>query len=310
MAQGESTQTDTPDVAGKLVSYALLIFMGLAWGLGVSLSKIGGETGAHPLGLAQWQVTVAALVTFFASIAFSSLPTPRRDVVRFGLVCGAVGIAFPAIAIYFAATHLPAGVVAIAYASMPLFTYAMSVVAGSESSDWRRLLGVIVGLVAMGFIILPKSALPDPSMVPWVLLAFGASVSMSFENFFAGAYRPAGVSSLALSFCRQFGAAVWLTPAAAVSGTFLPLLAPWGAMQWAATGAGLISGIAFTALLYVIKTSGAVFGSQASYLITLAGVGWGMILFGERHSAWVWLALVLTLVAVSLVRPQHDRPLD
>ena len=103
---------------------------------------------------------------------------------------------------------------------------------------------------------------------------------------------------------RQIGAVTLLTPLALATGTLLPLLEPWSAMQWAATGTGLISGIAFSCLLYVIVTSGAVFATQSAYIITLAGVGWGMILFAERHPAWVWLALALTLIAVALVRPE------
>lgn len=284
--------------------YGLVLFMGLAWGLGISLSKIGGETGAHPIGLAQWQVTVAALVTFAVCAVTRTLPAPRADLVRFGLVCGAVGIAFPAMALFQAAKHLPAGIVAIAFATLPLFTYLMSVAWGLEAPSWRRFLGVIVGLAAMAMILLPQAALPDPQAWPWVVLALVASVSMSFENFFAGAFRPDAAGSFALSFARQVGAVALLTPLALLTGTLLPLLEPWSAMQWAATGAGLISGIAFSCLLYVIATSGAVFATQSAYVITLAGVGWGMILFAERHSAWVWLALALTLAALAMVRPE------
>jgi drug/metabolite transporter (DMT)-like permease len=293
-------------VAGVL-PYALMLFMGLAWGLSVSLSKIGGATGAHPIGLAQWQVVVAALVTFAVCAITRTLPAARADLVRFGLVCGAVGIAFPSMALFQAAKHLPAGIVAIAFATLPLFTYLMSVAWGLEAPSWRRFLGVVIGLAAMAMILLPQSALPDPSAWPWVVLALVASVSMSFENFFAGAFRPRGAGSFALSFVRQVGAVTLLTPLALATGTFLPLGEPWSAMQWAATGTGLISGIAFSCLLYVIATSGAVFATQSAYVITLAGVGWGMILFAERHSGWVWLALALTLIAVALVRPEPAR---
>jgi drug/metabolite transporter (DMT)-like permease len=298
------SQSRRDSFTAHVLPYGLVLFMGLAWGLSVSLSKIAGATGAHPIGLAQWQVTVAALVTMAVCLVTRALPYPRADLIRFGLVCGAVGIAFPAIALFEAAKHLPAGIVAIAFATLPLFTYLMSVAWGLEGRSWRRFLGVVIGLAAMAMILLPQAALPDPDAWPWVVLALVASVSMSFENFFAGAFRPRGVSSFALSFVRQLGAMTLLTPLAVATGTLLPLFEPWGATQWAATGTGLISGIAFSCLLYVIATSGAVFATQSAYVITLAGVGWGMILFAERHSAWVWLALALTLIAVAMVRPE------
>jgi drug/metabolite transporter (DMT)-like permease len=67
----------------------------------------------------------------------------------------------------------------------------------------------------------------------------------------------------------------------------------------------LLSGIAFTILLYVIKTAGPVFASQTAYVITLAGVAWGIILFSESHSIYIWSALALTLMGIGLVRPRQ-----
>ncbi len=292
--------------AGPL-AYGLIGFMGLIWGLAVSLSKIAGLAGGHPVGLAQWQVIVAGSLLLIACIVTAKLPPLRLDVARFGLICGAAGVAFPAMALFTSALHLPAGIVAIAFASMPLFTYLMAVIFRIEEGTARRLSGVLLGLAAMALLIVPRGALPEPGMAPWVLLSLAASVSMSFENFYAGGYRPEGVGSLQLSCARQWGAALLLTPLALATGTAVPLDAGWGTIQWAATGTGLISGIAYTCLLYVIRTSGPIFATQSSYVITLAGVGWGMLLFGEHHSLYIWLALALTLVAIALVKPRTPR---
>ncbi|MCZ6859704.1 MAG: EamA/RhaT family transporter, partial [Alphaproteobacteria bacterium] len=46
------------------------------------------------------------------------------------------------------------------------------------------------------------------------------------------------------------------------------------------------------------------FASQAAYAVTLAGVLWGMALFGERHSPWIWLSLALMLAGLALVTPR------
>ncbi len=159
----------------------------------------------------------------------------------------------------------------------------------------------------MALIILPNQALPDPEQAPWVFLCLAASVSMSIENVYAGGMRPEGISSLQLSCGRQWGAVFWLTPIVAVGGFGVPLFVEWGAAQWAATATGVLSGTCFTMLLVVIHSSGPVFATQASYLITLAGVGWGMLLFGETHSGYVWAALVLVLVGAMLVKPRPPR---
>jgi drug/metabolite transporter (DMT)-like permease len=47
-----------------------------------------------------------------------------------------------------------------------------------------------------------------------------------------------------------------------------------------------------------------VFTSQVANLVTLCGVLWGMILFGERHSAWIWLSLATMMAGVFLVAPR------
>ena len=55
----------------------------------------------------------------------------------------------------------------------------------------------------------------------------------------------------------------------------------------------------------MIRTAGPVFASQTAYVITLAGVFWGMALLGERHSVYVWAALALMLLGLALVRPRN-----
>lgn len=279
--------------------------MGILWGLALSLAKIGVLAGGHPIGMALWQVSTSSSLLLGLLLLQSKLPVINANVARFGLVCGICGVAFPAIALFWCALYLPAGVVAIAFASMPLFTYLLTVILEIEIAHRHRLLGVFIGLMAMALLVLPENALPSPGLAPWVLLALVASISMSIENTYAGGYRPPDVGSLELSFIRQGTAVLFLLPLALISDTTLPLLESWGTVQYAATGNGFLSGIAFTILLYVIKTAGPVFASQTAHVITIAGVVWGMILFAETHSVYIWLALALTLLGIVLVSPQR-----
>jgi drug/metabolite transporter (DMT)-like permease len=300
--------TSLADTRIKSGHYVLLLVMGILWGLALSIAKIGVEAGGHPIGMGLWQVGTSSTLMLSLLLLKGRRPVFRADIARFGLICGGFGVAFPSIALFWSARYLPAGVVAIAFASMPLFTYLLSVLMKIEPARGRRLFGVVLGLMAMALLVLPESALPAPGLAPWVMLALVASVSMSLENTYAGGYRPPGIGSLELSFTRQATAILFLLPLALYTNTTLPLFDSWGVAQYAATGNGLLSGIAFTLLLYVINTAGPVFASQTAYVITLAGVAWGMILFGETHSIYIWAALVLTLVGISMVRPQaHSR---
>ena len=49
------------------------------------------------------------------------------------------------------------------------------------------------------------------------------------------------------------------------------------------------------------RVADAVYLSLFDYLATLAGVGWGILIFTERHSPWVWGALGLLLISIWLV---------
>ncbi len=295
----------TPQRAG-FASYALLFLMGIAWGLSLALLKLASVSGGHPIGLALWQVCVSGGIMSALSLGLYGLSVPRISVLRFSIICGAVGISFPAIALFWAAKHLPAGIVALAFATMPLFTYLLSVMFRVEQGDGRRLFGVAIGMLGMLLVILPEGSLPSPGLAPWVLLTLAASLSMATENFYAGGFRPIDSRSIQLSCGRQLGAVILLAPFAFATGTAIPVFEEWGTLQWAATGTGALSAMAFTVLLYVIKTAGPIFASQTAYVITLAGVAWGMILFGERHSIFIWAALVLTLISVVLVKPRKD----
>jgi drug/metabolite transporter (DMT)-like permease len=292
-----------------LLAYFLLFFMGTLWGLSLSLLRLASVSGGHPVGLAFWQVCVSGSIMLLLSVAIYGVSLPRRGVLRFSLLCGAAGVSFPAFALFWAANHLPAGIIALAFATMPMFTFLLSAAFGIETGDRRRFLGVAIGLAAMAIMILPEESLPAPGLAPWVLLAFAASLSMSVENVYAGGFRPPAATSIQLSCGRQFAAVCILAPIALATGTTLPLFEPWGTVQWAATGTGVLSGVAFTTLLYVIRTSGPIFATQSSYIITLAGVAWGMALFGERHSVYIWIALALTLLSVGLVNPRAPRTL-
>ena len=191
MKTPSSSQPSLPNSTSvQPVHYVLLLLMGALWGLALSVAKIGVQAGGHPVGMGLWQVTTSAILLLCILFMQSKRPVVRADVARFGLICGSCGVAFPSIALFWCARYLPAGVVAIAFASMPLFTYLIAVMLRIERSQRRRLLGVVVGLVAMALLVLPESALPEPGLAPWVLLALIASISMSIENSYAGGFRP------------------------------------------------------------------------------------------------------------------------
>ncbi len=93
-------------------------------------------------------------------------------------------------------------------------------------------------------------------------------------------------------------------PLALATGTWVDLLAPWGAPEWALLTSSLLHVAAYTGYIWLVGAAGSVFSSQASYVVTPAGVLLSALILGERYSSWIWLALVLMLGGLALVRPR------
>ncbi len=113
---GATPATSHPGRRAKLWAPFLLLFGGGVWGVTFSLAKIATAGGAHPLGLTLWSAVLGAIFLLcFLLARRSPLPLGRRFLV-FYLVCGLLGTAVPSTLFFYAAAHVPAGVLAIAIA--------------------------------------------------------------------------------------------------------------------------------------------------------------------------------------------------
>jgi drug/metabolite transporter (DMT)-like permease len=70
-------------------------------------------------------------------------------------------------------------------------------------------------------------------------------------------------------------------------------------------GLGVIGAAAFAMYFHLIDTAGPVFSSQTANLVTLFGVMWGIVIFAEQNSIWVWLSFATMMVALTLVAPRR-----
>ena len=71
--------------------------------------------------------------------------------------------------------------------------------------------------------------------------------------------------------------------------------------DWALIAVTLISALFFWLLLEIIRLAGPVFFASYNYISPLAGIGWAVLILGERHSVWIWGALALMFAGLFLV---------
>ncbi|MBT3172574.1 MAG: EamA/RhaT family transporter, partial [Rhodospirillaceae bacterium] len=57
----------------------------------------------------------------------------------------------------------------------------------------------------------------------------------------------------------------------------------------------------------LLRRTGPVYFSQVAFIVTINAVMWGVILFDEQHSLWIWLALALVFGGVALVNWRHKK---
>jgi drug/metabolite transporter (DMT)-like permease len=65
----------------------------------------------------------------------------------------------------------------------------------------------------------------------------------------------------------------------------------------------IFSTLAYIMFFYAIKTAGPVFASQCAYVVTISGVLWGIVIFAEVHTVWVWLSVAVMMAGLALVTP-------
>ncbi len=280
---------------------AILLLLGTMWGGSFSLAKIATTAGVHPFGLMLWQAAGGAVIVLTFCALRRRLRSIRRAHLGFYAGCGLLGIVAPSAAIYFAASHAPAGVLSMLVTSVPIITYGLALAMRLETFNWLRVAGVALGFCAVMLIIGPRASLPAPGMAGWVLVAFIGPACYAGSNVFVARFRPPASDSSALAAGMLMSAAALVAPLALVTGTTHMVGPPWDAVDLAVLGLPVITGVAHIFLFELIHTTGPVFFSQVGYVVTVAGVLWGMLLFGERHSPWIWAALALMFAGLALV---------
>ena len=285
----------------------LLLVMGVAWGGSFSLLRIARFDGASGFGLAFWEGFGSGVpLLLLLLLTRQRFPLDPRSL-RFYALSGLLGITVPASALFAAALFLPAGIVAMSNALVPIATYAFALAMAVERFAPLRALGLVAGLAGVLLVLLPEASLPDPSMAHWALLCFAAVIAYGAQNIYVAKAAPSGMSALAMSAGTLLGGGLLILPVVVATGGFLSLLPPWQPAQMAAMGMMAINASGTVGFLWLIRTAGPVFTSQCAYLVVLFGMLWGIMIFGESHSGWIWAALVLMIAGVLLVSLRQRR---
>ena len=254
-----------------------------------------------PLSVMFWYALIAFVVLAFISAIRGKVPPMDRRHLVYYLASGMFGFAIPGINNLLVLAEVPAGIHSTVIAAAPVFTYAIALAAGQERFVAMRAAGVGLGLVGVLCIILPKSGLPEAGMAPWVALGLLTPFLYGVTAVIISRFMPreTDAPTLATGFVGMATAGFFV--ALLLMGDLTP---PWPPV-WPATHMilwlGVTASAAYVLYFQIIRLAGPVYLSQVGYLVVVIGVVTGMLVFGERHSLWVWIGIGLMVAGLTLV---------
>lgn len=302
-----SINAPTTSSSTGMLPWLLLLFLGSMWGFNTTVAKYASVSGVHPLGYSSWQMLIAAALLFaFCRWRGLRFKFDRAHWIYY-LAVGVVGTALPSMNLVWVLGHLPAGVMVLAISMVTLITYAMSLIARLERFDPIRFVGVCLGFAGVLIIILPKASLPRPEDTGWFLIGLFTPLCYSFASIAIAKFRPEGSDTLALSGGMVFVLAMLLWPTALIADAVFVPVSVTDLPTLAVLCAGLIASIAYVIYTTLVKTLGPVSISMVGYVVTATGIAWGMFIFDETHSPYVWTAVAVILSGIFLVNRRQTR---
>ncbi len=283
--------------------WLLLLFIGIVWGATFSLAKIAAEGGGHPLGINLWQSAIGAFALVVIGLASGQFSKIKSSQVPFYLACGIFGMAVPGTLFYYAASRVSPGVLSITIATVPLMTVVAAALLSVEKLQAGRVLGLVLGIASIILLVGPKGSLPDPAAIPWIFVVLLAAACYATENMVIALYTPKGITALTVAAGMYIAATLILMPMVMATGTFVPVNWPFGDAEWSIIMLSICSITAYSLFVVLIINAGPVFGSQTAYVVTISGVIWGILIFDEHHSIWLWVSVFVMLMALFMVRP-------
>lgn len=283
----------------------LLLLQGLLWGLVVPLSVLIYRENEMTLGVSFWTNLVAGLVCCgLAVVTGKSLRVDRSALGFLFLWASIFGLS--SFILFEAAGRVSGIVLSIIMALQGLAVFTIAAVLGIESPTLRRFAGLGIGLLGVLALLLVRETLPGQNEWLWIMVAMLVPVLYGIIDILLAVKHPPDLDAVVSSGLVLVLSAVIVLPIAAMRGH---LFLPGSSEGWVdilVLGVGLCVGICTVLYVWLIAMAGAVFGSQSAYFITVAGIGWSVVLLGETLSLWTVLALMLIAAGLALVGPKRE----
>ena len=286
----------------QLIAWISMVYLGLTFGLSFSIVKIILMEIESPTVILFWQSCFSSFLLF--AYSFFSLSSLKDIVNNLGamILLACFGVIIPNFILYLSAANLSAGTISILLALIPFCAYIIALILRIERIDLMRLFGVVLGFIAISFLVFPGHTSNKTYLNFWIMIGLLVPILIGSVNISLASERFKKLKPLHIAFGMNL-----------LSTILLGLMLPSNVNFWFSIHSSklfflifllsFIGSIGFIIFIKLVKNHGPVFASQVNYLITLFGIMWGYIIFSEVHSMRFWVSLFLIIGGLFLVRP-------
>jgi len=285
-----------------------MIMLGILWGSTIPMIKLATNAGFQPMGMIFWQLLIAVILLGTIMLVRGYRVKFSRTNTFYFLIIGLLGALIPNFFSYLSFQHLPAGIMGIIIATVPMFAMVFALMLGNENFRLLRVLGVVLGIVAMALLAIPETSLPDPKKAIFLLVALVAPICYGLEGNFIALRAPKDINAISVLFAASLLGLLIIAPVVYFSGQWVDLFVPWGKAEWGLFGSSIFHALAYSGYIWLVVAAGVVFSAQVGYVVTMSAVLLSIIFLGETYSWFVWLALIIMLAGLALVQPRSAKP--
>lgn len=268
-------------------SFLLLISLGITWSLAYSIARYCTTHGVHPLGYTFWQSIGPAIVLTILCLIKKIPIKLNPKILFFYLLSSLIGIAIPNANMYYSASQLPSGILAVIINTAPIMTYLLAMGFKTEKFSIKKSFGVLLAIIGIYIIANPSNLSLDIDQASWVLRALITPFCFALCAVYIAKYRPDNCDSLALSAGMLWGASLWLTPIVFSQHHFYPLISylnssiDFSFPQKLIILEILLSSLGYWLFFQLLQKAGAIYYSLVAGIVAIAGLFWGWLFFQE-----------------------------
>lgn len=223
----------------------------------------------------------------------------------FFFVCALLGWVLPLLIELTVAKHLSAGLLTLIVSTATLWTVCIAFLGKFARIEPRHIVGILLGLAAAVLLLAPGLTGISSTSVIWVLAAFSVPWCYAAYHNFVAAKWPDDHNSWQVATGEALAGTVMLLPLFVLSRENIANYLHWGEGTWPIPFMVLFGLVEIYLYFEIVRLAGPVTVSQANYVAVVAGVIWGMVIFGEPFMPVLWLAGLLLVTSLYLTREKR-----